>query len=104
MKDIFVEKKIIMKTKEGKRTLDITMLKHAEIYECYKQMCAEHRQKYPEVADYIGRNYYYNILSEKFNLTRNYLCAIICNILYDEDKFYNNLAIAKMNIESDREL
>ena len=95
---------IIMKNTDVTRNQDTTILKHWEIYEHYKKLCDVNRQKYPEVAGYIARNYYYNILSREYSLTRNYVCAIICNIVNDENKFYYELQKARMNIEADREI
>lgn len=78
---------------------DVTIIKHAEIYEYYKELCKQNKAQYPELSDYIARAYYYNILSKVFNLTPNYVCSIICKIMNDERKFSNNLLRAKLNLE-----
>ena len=83
---------------------DFTIVKHSEIYNHYKLLCEENRAKYPDVADYIARSYYYNILSQVFNLTPNYVCSIICKITNDERGFESNLIRAKLNIDSDTEM
>lgn len=82
---------------------DQTIVKHAEMYEYYRNLCEENRKKYPEVADYIARSYYYNIISNVFNLTPNYVCAIICRIVNDERNFQAILVRAKLNLEADQE-
>ena len=83
---------------------DLTVVKHSEIYNYYKLLCEENRAKYPDVADYIARSYYYNILSQIFNLTPNYVCSIICKINNDELSFESDVIRAKLNIESDGEM
>lgn len=78
---------------------DVTIIKHAEIYEYYKELCNQNRLKYPEVSEYIARAYYYNILSKTFNLTPNYVCSIICKIMNDERSFSNHLLRARLNLQ-----
>lgn len=80
---------------------DITVLKHHEIYTCYKQLCREVREKYPEVADFVARQYYYDILSDQFNLTPNYICTIICKTMNNEDDAKNAIMRAYLNIQGD---
>lgn len=82
---------------------DITVLKHYEIYECYKNLCKEIREKYPEVADFVARQYYYDILSAKFNLTPNYICTIICKTMNNEDEAKSAIMRAYLNLQDESE-
>lgn len=91
------------KTKNKVTHNDITILKHYEIYKCYKDLCKKIREKYPEVAEFVARQYYYDILSEKFNLTPNYICTIICKTMNNEDDNANAIMRAKLNIQGDRD-
>ncbi len=78
--------------------VDLAIIKHGEIYDCYKQLNDENAKKYPEVAAYIAKNYYYGVLAKHFDLSPNYICSIICKVLADEKKFYNDLFRAKLNV------
>lgn len=78
---------------------DLTVLKHYEIYNSYKKLCRETREKYPQVADFVARQYYYDILSEKFNLTPNYICTIVCKSLNDEQQVEIAVRRAHLNIQ-----
>lgn len=78
---------------------DLTIIKHSKIYNYYKNLCEENKEKYPEVADYIARSYYYNIISEVYDLTPNYICSIICRIVNNEKSFEVELLRANMNVE-----
>lgn len=82
---------------------DLTILKHAKIYQYYQQLCAEHRQRYPEISEFIARSYYYAAISKKFNLTPNYICSIICRIMSDEQGFKRDLIRAGLNQEEEQE-
>lgn len=82
---------------------DLTVLKHYEIYKCYEDLCKQIREKYPEVADFIARQYYYDILSTKFNLTPNYICTIICKTMNNESGVKSDLMRACLNIQSDNQ-
>lgn len=83
---------------------DLTLIKYASVYYYYKDLCKRNKAQYPEVANYIARSYYYNIIGKKFQLTPNYVCSIICRIVNNEEQFEENLKKAKMNIESDGEI
>lgn len=82
---------------------DVTVLKHYEIYKCYKDLCKEVREKYPEVADFVARQYYYDILSLRFNLTPNYICTIICKTMNNEDDTKHAIMRAYLNIQDDNQ-
>lgn len=77
---------------------DSTIIKHYEIYKDYKELCRKTKEEYPDFADVIARAYYYNILCEKYSLTPNYVCSIICGILADEEKFKKNVQRATFNL------
>lgn len=80
---------------------DITVLKHYEIYKSYMELCKQVREKYPEVADFVARQYYYDILSNRFNLTPNYICTIICKTMNNEDNTKSAIMRAYLNIQGD---
>lgn len=82
---------------------DATILKHLEVYEAYVALCQEIREKYPEVAEFVARAYFYQILSDRFGLTPNYVCAIICNVMSNRPQMERMAAIARMNLEQDEE-
>ncbi|MBE9488233.1 MAG: hypothetical protein IMY73_03520 [Bacteroidetes bacterium] len=81
---------------------DVTIIKHYEIYNSYKQLCKQTKEKYPEVADFVARQYYYEILSSQYNLTPNYICSIVCKTLNNEGQVENEVLRANLNTQSDR--
>ncbi len=54
-----------------------THLKHNFIYNEYLKIVEEVRDRFPELASFLPQRYYYQIISYRFSLTPNYVCAII---------------------------
>lgn len=89
-----------MKGNNKRKHYDSTILKHYSLYQDYKELRKTTKEKYPEVADFIGQSYYYNVLSKKYNLIRNYVCVIICSISADEERYKKDVFLAELNLKS----
>ena len=76
---------------------DSTILKHNSVYKDYIELKRRTKIENPEIAEMVARTYYYNIICRKHNLTPNYVCAIICRIMSDEEKFQKAVQRAIFN-------
>ncbi|MEG1634046.1 MAG: hypothetical protein RR141_06435 [Rikenellaceae bacterium] len=78
-----------------------TILKHVYIYNEYQKIRQEVKRKFPEVAGFLPQRYYYLIVSQRFSLTPNYVCAIITRIQRKGEKAFEEAKIAKQIIIED---
>lgn len=62
------------------RKEEYTILKHIFIYDQYKRIVSKMRFTFPELVDFMPKNYYYTILSSHMGLSRAYLCTVITSV------------------------
>lgn len=74
------------------------LLKIEKMYNYYVELQKEVKDKMPDIFPYVAKNYYYNKISELFDVGTNHLSTIINKIENNPEQFYNDLEEAKSKV------
>lgn len=85
---------------EGRKN-EYTILKHIYIYNEYNKIRNEVAKRFPEIVDYLPQKYYYMIVSQRFSLTPNYVCALVGRIKRLGNEMFKEAESAKSKIIED---